>query len=303
MQSMTRMSNIAGSCLSHKSIPLNQEDEVQKTETRLHIDEFLRTVTRAERSLLLLDYDGTLAPFHEEREKAFPYPGVAPIVQEIIRGGHTRVVIISGRDASEVALLLGVAPTPEIWGLHGLQRRKPDGAVETLPIEERYLDALSDADRWLGCLHLPHPAESKTGSIAVHWRGLSDWDAEELRGRVLAGWNLVAEHSGLELLDFDGGVEIRIPGADKGDVVRLLLSEMEPATPVAYLGDDATDEHAFRVMRGRGLSVLVRPRWRKTAAQLWLKPPEELISFLTLWLEAVRGRNALGGEAVAVASR
>jgi trehalose-phosphatase len=104
-------------------------------------------------------------------------------------------------------------------------------------------------------------------------------------------------------LDFDGGVEIRIPGADKGDVVRVLLSEMEPATPVAYLGDDATDERAFRVIRGRGLSVLVRPRWRQTAAQLWIKPPEELISFLTLWLEAVRGRNALGGEAVAVASR
>ncbi len=303
MQSMTRMRTIACACQSHKSIPLNHEDEVHKPETRRHIDEFLRTVTRAERSLLLLDYDGTLAPFQEEREKAFPYPGVAPILQEIIRGGHTRVVIISGRDTSEVAHLLDVATIPEIWGLHGLQRRKPDGGVETLPIRQQDLDALSDAGRWLECLHLPRPAEFKTGSIAVHWRGLSDWEAEELRGRVLAGWNLLAEYSGLELLDFDGGVEIRIPGPDKGDVVRLVLSEMELATPVAYLGDDATDERAFRALRGRGLSVLVRPRWRQTAAQLWLQPPEELVSFLTLWLEAVRGRDALRGEAAAMVSR
>jgi trehalose-phosphatase len=116
---------------------------------------------------------------------------------------------------------------------------------------------------------------------------------------VLAGWNLVAEHTGLELLEFDGGVEIRVPGVDKGDVVRFVLNEMEPGTPVAYLGDDATDEHAFRVIRGRGLTGLVRPHWRQTAAQLWLKPPEELVKFLKLWLEAVRERDALGGEAAA----
>lgn len=272
---------------------------MQKPETQLRIDEFLTAVMRAERSLLLLDYDGTLAPFREERDRAFPYPHVARLLEEIVRCDHTRVVIISGRDASETIPLLGVTPTPEIWGLHGLQRRKPGESVETVHIEQRYLDALSDAGRWLGCQHLQQSAEFKAGSIAVHWRGLIDWEADEVRGRVLAGWNLVAEHTGLELLEFDGGVEIRVPGVDKGDVVRFVLNEMEPGTPVAYLGDDATDEHAFRVIRGRGLTGLVRPHWRQTAAQLWLKPPEELVKFLKLWLEAVRERDALGGEAAA----
>lgn len=276
---------------------------MRKPETQLRIDEFLRTVTRAGRSLLLLDYDGTLAPFREERDRAFPYPGIARLLEEIVRCGHTRVVIISGRDTSETIPLLGVTPTPEIWGLHGLQRQKPGENIETVRIEQRYLDALSDAGRWLDCQHLQPAAEFKAGSIAVHWRGLSDWEAEELRGRVLAGWNPVAEHTGLKLLEFDGGVEIRVPGVDKGDVVRFVLSEMEPGTPVAYLGDDATDERAFRVIGGRGLTGLVRPRWRQTAAQLWLKPPEELVEFLTLWLEAVRDRHALGGETAAAVSR
>ncbi len=263
------------------------------------IERFLNGVMQARQSLLLLDYDGTLAPFRVERHLAFPYPGIARLLQEIVCGGHTRVVIVSGRDTSETIPLLGIEPIPEVWGLHGLQRRKLDGSVETVQLEERYLDALCAADRWLGYQQVRHTAEFKTGSIAVHWRGLSDRKVEELRGRVLLGWKPIAQRSGLEFLDFDGGIEIRAPKADKGDVVRLVLSEMEADTPAAYLGDDATDERAFRAIHGRGLSVLVRPRWRPTAAQLWLQPPEELFDFLTQWLEAVRGWDALGGEAIA----
>jgi trehalose-phosphatase len=213
------------------------------------------------------------------------------------------VVIISGRDACETIPLLGVAPIPEVWGLHGLQRRKPDGSIETVRIEERYLESLSDANRWLDCQHLRHAAEFKTGSIAVHWRGLPNSEVKELRGRLLAGWKPIAGHSGMELLEFDGGIEIRAPQADKGDVVRIVLSEMEPDTPAAYLGDDATDERAFQAILARGLSVLVRPRRRQTAAQLWLKPPGELLDFLSRWLDAVRGRNALGGKAAAAVNR
>jgi len=267
-----------------------------KPDTQRRIEQFLKSMTRAPRSLLLLDYDGTLAPFHQQRDQAFPYPGIATLLQEIARSGHTRVVIISGRDANETIPLLGITPVPEVWGLHGLQRRKPDGSVETLPLEQRYLDALTNAARWLNYQHLRPAAEFKNGSIAVHWRGLSAHEVEELRGRVLLGWKRIAEHSGLELLDFDGGIEIHSPEADKGDVVRLVLSEVPPDTPAAYLGDDATDERAFHAIHGRGLSVLVRPDWRHTAAQLWLKPPEELLDFLVRWLEAARGHDALGGE-------
>lgn len=269
-----------------------------KPETQLHLDRFFRTLERAPQSLLMLDYDGTLAPFRQERDQAFPYAGVAQALQEIIRGGHTRVVIVSGRDASETVPLLGITPAPEVWGLHGLQRRRPDGNIEIVRLKDDHLDALSDAYRWLDYQQLGHTAEVKTGSIAVHWRGLDDCEAEQMRGRVLLGWKTLAESSSLELLDFDGGVEIRVAEADKGDVVRLLLDEEEPGTPAAYLGDDATDEHAFQAISGRGLAVLVRPLWRRTAAQLWLKPPNELLDFLTRWQQATRRHGARGGEVV-----
>jgi trehalose-6-phosphatase len=65
---------------------------------------------------------------------------------------------------------------------------------------------------------------------------------------------------------------------------------------VAYLGDDSTDESAFQAMQGRGLTILVRPIWRETAAQLWLQPPDELRDFLGLWLKACAEQNTLTAE-------
>jgi trehalose 6-phosphate phosphatase len=88
------------------------------------------------------------------------------------------------------------------------------------------------------------------------------------------------------LLEFDGGVEMRMPDLDKGDAVRTMLKETAPNVPVTYLGDDITDERAFRALGSRGLGILVRPSFRRSAAQAWLKPPEELHDFLSRWLAA-----------------
>jgi trehalose-phosphatase len=265
-----------------------------KPEAKLQLDSFLQLVAAASSSLLMLDYDGTLAPFSTKRDQAFPYPDVQPLLQRIMLAGRTRVVIVSGRDVRDTASLLNLDPCPEIWGLHGLQRRTPDGATKMCPLDRRTLDALSDADRWLRYQQLSGSAECKMGSIAVHWRGIDESRVKELRGRILLGWQPIAESSGLELLEFDGGLEICSPEADKGDVVRFLLQGMPQGTPAAYLGDDITDERAFLAIKNQGLSVLVRPAWRPTEAQLWLNPPDELLYFLLRWREACAEREAGG---------
>jgi trehalose 6-phosphate phosphatase len=260
------------------------------------VESLLRAVARAPRSLLMLDYDGTLAPFRKDPEQAFPYPGISAVLQQMVRTGKTRVVIISGRDASDVISLLGIEPHPEVWGLHGLQRIKTDGSADLSPVDRLAVEALAAADNWLRYQHLRHAAEFKAGSIAVHWRGLDEVEAESIRGRVLLGWTPIAKQTPLNLLEFDGGVEIRTSTADKGHAVRTVMSEMNPGTPTAYLGDDNTDEHAFQAVNGRGLSVLVRPGSRQTAAQLWLSPPDEVLDFLTRWLEACPVLDGSGAE-------
>jgi trehalose 6-phosphate phosphatase len=250
----------------------------------------------------MLDYDGTLAPFRKDPEQAFPYPGISAVLQAIVRIAKTRVVIISGRDANDIVPRLGINPHPEIWGLHGLQRLNPDGRAELSALDEPTMKALAEADNWLRYQNIQHAAEFKKGSIAVHWRGLGECEAQAIRGRVLLGWTSIAKRTGLKLLDFDEGIEIRSPEANKGDAVRTIMSEMNPETPTAYLGDDNTDEHAFEAVNGRGLSVLVRPRWRPTSAQLWLSPPGEVLDFLTRWFKACLERGALGAEKTAAVS-
>jgi trehalose-6-phosphatase len=66
---------------------------------------------------------------------------------------------------------------------------------------------------------------------------------------------------------------------------------------VAYLGDDTTDESAFHAIGERGVSILVRPEWRPTSAQLWFKPPEDVVEFLRLWLRCSVGSDVGEGGA------
>jgi trehalose 6-phosphate phosphatase len=261
---------------------------VVPTDQLARIEPFMNAVAQARASALLLDYDGTLAPFCLNRQQAFPYSGMAQLLQEIIANGRTRVAIITGRNAREVIPLLAVHPSPEIWGCHGLERLRPNGIDETPPVEERVLYALAEADRWLRYQGLDDRAEFKTAAIAIHWRGLDEATAAETRSQVLLGWFPIAQNAPMELLEFDGGIEMRMPGRDKGDAVRTILKEIGPEVPVAYLGDDLTDERAFLALGTLGLSVLVRPEWRETAATLWIRPPEGLREFLTRWLQACR---------------
>jgi len=77
----------------------------------IEVEQFMNAVAQSPVSALLLDYDGTLAPFCLNRQHALPYPGITALLQEIIVCGRTRVVIITGRNAHEVIPLLAIHPS------------------------------------------------------------------------------------------------------------------------------------------------------------------------------------------------
>jgi trehalose 6-phosphate phosphatase len=255
----------------------------------INLHAFLRKVAFSPQSALLLDYDGTLAPFRTERHHAYPYPGIPELVSQIMETGRTRVAFITGRRAHELRSLLDVSPAPEIWGSYGLERLRSDGTYHMWEIDSLTREALDKAYRWVDGLQLSQRAERKPGSLALHWRGLPDEEVREIRGKVLLGWLPTANRAGLTLEDFDGGVELHTPLCSNADVVRIILSQTYAEAPVAYLGDDVADERVFDVMRDRGLRVLVSPHFRGTTADLWLRPPKQLTEFLTDWLKACRG--------------
>jgi trehalose-phosphatase len=138
---------------------------------------------------------------------------------------------------------------------------------------------------------LESQTEVKPGGVAVHWRGLDPGKAEKTAREVSRLWKPLLERAPLRLLEFDGGLEIRVAGPGKGDAVRAILRESTPGAALAYLGDDQTDEEAFHALKGNGLTALVRPQSRPTAADIWLQPPHELLQFLEEWLRASGGQG------------
>jgi trehalose-phosphatase len=247
---------------------------------------FLEAVAAAKSRILFVDYDGTVAPFSANRHHAFPYEGVPDLLRRIRTTCNTRLIVISGRSAREVGPLLGISPALEIWGTYGIERLHPSGRYEQADVAEEALKVLEESEEALERADLGERIEVKLAAVAVHWRGMAPSEIIEIRSaahRVLAPF---ASRSGLLLAEFDEGVEIRLRMANKGDSLQNLLSELPGNVPVAYLGDDYTDEDAFRVLNGRGLTVLVQPKPRFTAAQLWLRPPDDVLVFLTDWIRA-----------------
>ncbi len=105
----------------------------------------------------------------------------------------------------------------------------------------------------------------------MHGRGLSAAAVWKVRTKAYRVLEPFAKHSELTLSEFEDGVELRLTSANKGIAVRDFLSELDATVPVAYVGDDATDEEAFRVLNGRGFTVLVAPKRRFSAALMSVK--------------------------------
>jgi len=257
---------------------------MQTLDRKFNLETFFGRVRAAAARVLMLDYDGTLAPFRIDPAEAAPYPGVIPLLDEIQQAGHTRVVMVSGRWTKDLVPLLGLKRAPEIWGSHGWERLQPHGEYNVGRISPSALEVLVTADEWIAEIEaLGARCERKPAALAFHWRGLENIRVAGIRDKVFEKWTELGYVNGLAWHDFDGGIELRAAGPDKGDVVRTLVAEAGPGAVFAYLGDDLTDEPAFKAVPEAGAAILVRPQFRPTAAALWMRPPEELLDFLARW--------------------
>jgi trehalose-phosphatase len=235
---------------------------------------------------LLLDYDGTIAPLVTDRSRAHPYLCVPELLDEISERCETRVVIVTGRPVKDITILLQTKVQPEIWGCHGMERLLPGGQYSCVRLSPECNSILSEAAWRLRDLGLGAQIEEKSGCVAVHWRGQAPTRQEEIRALAYRNLSQFSGRSGFFTCDFDGGLELRHRACTKKHAVETILSELSTDAAIAYMGDDATDEEAFRILNGRGLTILVRPTYRFTAAQFWLQPPQELRDFLVQWITA-----------------
>lgn len=244
---------------------------------------FWRLLQNAPQKVLLLDYDGTLAPFHVKRDKAFPYPGVKKILEKIQQSGKTRLIIVSGRNIKDIVPLLGLKQLPEIWGGHGFEHLLPDTSVQRQKIPSTCSLTIQKTFIRLKEKGYENYCEQKPSSLAFHWRGVKKEIRQKLEEKVREAWEPLTTGQNLEIQPFDGGLELRCAGMHKGDAIKQILDECSKDAVIAYLGDDLTDEDAFKALKGKGISVLVRDTHRDTLADCWLTPPDELLDFLHHW--------------------
>lgn len=226
----------------------------------------------AQSPLLLLDYDGTLAEINEDPARALPHPEVPELLTELASRWPVRV--ITGRELADLARLLPV-PGLTALGVHGMQEG-PLGGDIGWRLDQEARDLLEGVR-----VRLPVISgiriEDKVGAIGLHFRGAGD---EERVVAELRDWT-AGLPSGLETVWGKKIVEIRPRGFDKGRAARELAKEHPQNEPV-MIGDDTTDEDAFRALP-QGLTIKVGPG--DTAARYRLADVDAVVSYLSRYLD------------------
>jgi trehalose 6-phosphate synthase/phosphatase len=210
----------------------------------------------AGKALLLLDYDGTMAPFVERPERADPDRELKRLLGRLARRENNEVVVISGRSRQTLEDWLGglrvsliaehgawIREQGRPWGL--LEPAHNDWKTEVKGILIQY------ADRTPGAF-----VEEKSFSLVLHYRRV---DPEIVPIRITeAKEDLldIASQLGLEVIEGNKVIEVRIPGINKGRAALQFVTRTAWDFILA-VGDDRTDEDMFAVLPETAYSIKV----------------------------------------------
>lgn len=240
---------------------------------------------------VFLDYDGTLTPIVPDPAEARLPEATRRTLRRLARA--CPVAVLSGRDLPDVRSLVGLSGL-HYAGSHGFDIRGPGGLREERATE--HLPALEEATEALAAAASDVPGarvERKRFAVAIHWRATPADDVPALEERVR---DVAGGHPGLEVTGGKKIFELR-PAVDwdKGRALQRLMEVLglDPRrTCPIYVGDDVTDEDAFRFVRGAGgLAVVVRGEDddRETRAELALEDPDAVRAFLEVLTEHAGG--------------
>lgn len=229
---------------------------------------------RPARPLLLLDYDGTLAPIVDDPARAVPHPDVPALLPRLVARHPT--VVVTGRDLATLGRLLGATPDGlRAVGLHGAEWGRPGAALAD---EAEAHEADPDVVARLRAAVPALPGvfvESKGALFAVHYRQAPDRAAAE---RAVEAW-AAAVPPVFDVIRGKCVAELRPPGVSKGAAVRRLAAEHPDRTPV-YVGDDVTDEEAFAALENVPGAVAVKVGDGPTRAPHRLPDPTAVAAWL-----------------------
>ena len=264
---------------------LSEVDIIASTETSLpsalEAMEEIREEVRQKEAAVFLDYDGTLTPIVDSPDQAVLSDHMRDRVIKLAE--VCTVAVISGRDLKDVQKMVGI---DHIFyaGSHGFDIAGPRGREAEFQQGKDLLPALDEAEEKLtekldkieGAL-----LERKKFSIAVHYRRVKEEEAdrvEEAVDQVL--WELprLRKSYGKKVYELQPKIDWH-----KGKALLWVLDALNLNRPDVlpfYIGDDTTDEDAFKAIKDRGIGIVVMENPRPTQARYSLKNPEEVGEFL-----------------------
>jgi trehalose-phosphatase len=242
--------------------------------------EALDGFARLSRALLILDFDGTIAPFAPTPDAARLEPTAATALERLLGAASSglHVGVASGRPIQDLRRRL---PPLHVWiGLHGLE-----SAIGDEPPRLRFDPSVSDCalerlrSRLDAVIGAGGRIEDKIHSIALHVRGLEPARAAAAIAAFVR--EVEREQEGgapLECLPGAMVVEARPSGAGKHHAIEEVFQGLG-AAGLAFVGDDVTDEEVFRAFRYH-LTVAVMDPPRASAAGYYLRTPQETAAML-----------------------
>jgi trehalose-phosphatase len=252
----------------------------------------LKNKIRGRDLFIFLDFDGTLAPIAQTPAKAVIPRKTRRLLSSLARRAQIKVAIISGRSLKDVKRKMGLKDI--IYsGNHGLEIEGT--RVKFSPLISRgYKIALKTIKNALAKKLYPVKGvilEDKGISLSLHYRLVNDRQIllvkkvfrEAVKSYLKAG--RVKLSSGKKVWELRPPLEW-----DKGKVVAWLLRSQKfargknKALPI-YIGDDLTDEDAFKALKHRGISILVGSPLRSSSADFYVRNTSEVVRLLKNILE------------------
>jgi len=234
------------------------------------------------RLLLLFDFDGTLTPIIPDPDKVRLSGLARKYLKKLSKKKHVDIGIISGRSLEYITRAVGVKGV-YYAGNHGLEVKGPKG-VFFYPSSKKYspyLKEIADALRKRLAGIKGAGVEYKKLSLSLHYRRVFDRDIVRLRsifGKVVKPY---VKKSRVRITSGKKVLEVRPPVlCDKGDAVKEIekMTGRKGAVKI-FIGDDLTDEDAFRVLGKKDFSIRVG-RKRSSKARYYLKNPNEVRGLL-----------------------
>ncbi len=225
--------------------------EIDKPRKKNIVEQF----RQAEKRLIILDYDGTLVPFHPDPAAALPPPSLLSLVQKLLNFQGVEMAIVSGRNK---AFLDNIFTDPRLMILaeHGAYRRI---GGEWRSLYRKDLQWQSEIVRIMQEFTGNTPGsfiEKKETSIVWHYRKSDKWLAELRVGQLINKLIYPCTRRQLHLMRGNKIVEVKPAEYTKGTAVRQNFRLREYPFILAA-GDDTTDEDMFDALPKEAITIKI----------------------------------------------